>query len=274
MKIKEIISLALDEDIGTGDITTEYLDLAKKQTSAFLVCKANGILCGLEIAFSVFRKVDKSLRCIAYKKDGDILEKGETIAKIEGYSNSILQAERVALNFLQRMSGIATLTFLCVDLIRPYKAKLLDTRKTTPLHRNLDKYAVRVGGGYNHRFGLYDMILIKENHIFAAGSITKAVEAVRKNNTSYRIEVEVTSMKEYQEAAKCNVDRIMLDNMKPEAMKKIVTKNAGKIELEASGGVTIDNINSIAATGVDYISLGCITTSFKSLDISLLFKEG
>ena len=274
MKIKEIISLALEEDIGTGDITTEYLDLAKKQTSAFIICKEGGILCGLDIAFQVFRQVDESLRCIAYKKDGDIVKRGETIAKIEGYSSSILQAERVSLNFLQRLSGIATLTWICVNTMLPHKAKLLDTRKTTPLLRGLEKYAVRVGGGYNHRFGLYDMILIKENHIFAAGSITAAVELVRRRNTSYRIEVEVTNMKEYKEAAKCYVDRIMLDNMKPEAVKKIVTRNAGRIELEVSGGIKINNIKEYAATGVDYISVGGITTENRSLDISLLFKEG
>jgi len=274
MRLEEIISLALEEDIGTGDITTDYLELSKRQTSAYLIAKEDGMLCGLDIAFQVFRHIDSSIKFITYKKDGDYLEKKDTIARIEGYSNSILQAERVALNFLQRLSGIATYTLLLVDTIKPYKAKLLDTRKTTPLLRNLEKYAVRVGGGYNHRFGLYDMVLLKENHIRAIGSITKAVDQVRKNNTSYKIEVEVNSIKSFDEAAKCKVDRIMLDNMKPFIMKRIVEKNAGKIELEASGNVNIDTINEVAATGVDYISCGSITHSFRSLDISLLFKEG
>ena len=282
MNIKKIIELTLAEDIGTGDITTEYLDLAKKNTSAYLVAKQDGVLCGLNIAFMVFHAVDAHLKCIAYKKDGDTLKSGDTFAKIEGYSHSILQAERVALNFLQRMSGIATMTRQLVDKMKPHKTKLLDTRKTTPLLRKLEKYAVRTGGGYNHRFGLYDMILIKENHIRAAGSITKAVEMIKKKNTSYKIEVEVTNLTELDEAVKCGVDRVMLDNMSLDLMKEAVKiyKKVGKsvfhkqIEFEASGNVSLESIKKIASTGVDYISCGAITHSYKSLDISLLFKEG
>ena len=274
MNINKIIDLALTEDIGTGDITTEYLDLAKKNISAYLVAKQNGILCGLNIAFLVFHAVDAHLKCIAYKKDGDTLKNGDTFAKIEGYSHSILQAERVALNFLQRMSGIATMTRQLVDKIKPYKTKLLDTRKTTPLLRNLEKYAVKTGGGYNHRFGLYDMILIKENHIRATGSITNAVEMIKKKNTNYKIEVEITNLAELDEAFKSGVDRVMLDNMSLDIMKQAVRKYKNKIEFEASGNVTIDTIKKIASTGVDYISCGSMTHSFKSLDISLLFKEG
>jgi nicotinate-nucleotide pyrophosphorylase (carboxylating) len=273
MKIDRIISKALQEDIGSGDITTDYLDLPKKNISAFLMAKEDGVLCGIQIALSCFLHVDETLKCIAYKKDGDYLKKGDTIAKIEGYSSSILKGERVALNFLQRLSGISTLTKQLVDIIEDYDVKLLDTRKTTPLLRELEKYAVSVGGGFNHRFGLYDMVLIKENHIFGAGSITKAVEMVKKKNTTYKIEVEVTNLEELDEAIQCGVDRVMLDNMSLIKMKKAVKKYKGKIEIEASGNVSIDTIEEIAKTGVDYISCGSLTHSYRSLDISLLFKE-
>jgi nicotinate-nucleotide pyrophosphorylase (carboxylating) len=274
MNISKIVKLALTEDIGTGDITTEYLDLDKKITSAYLIAKQDGILCGLDIAFLTFRKVDEHLKCVAYKRDGDTVKSGDTLAKVEGYSSSILQAERVALNFLQRMSGISTLTKCFVDKIKPYKAKLLDTRKTTPLLRKLEKYAVKTGGGFNHRAGLYDMILIKENHIRAAGSIAQAVAMAKQHNTSYKIEVEVSNLTELDEAVNSAVDRIMLDNMSIKKMKEAVKKYGGKVELEASGNVNLDTINEIAATGVDYISCGSLTHSYKSLDISLLFKEG
>ena len=274
MKIQKLIDLALEEDIGTGDITTEYLDLAKKNTSAFLIAKQDGVLCGLQISFLVFKTVDENLKCVAYKKDGDIVKAGDTFAKIEGYSSSILQGERVALNFLQRMSGIATITRTFVEKIKPFPAKLLDTRKTTPLLRSLEKYSVKVGGAYNHRYGLYDMVLIKENHIRAAGSITKAVQMVKKHNASYRVEVETTNLAEVEEAVNCKVDRVMLDNMSIEMMREAVEKYSGRVELEASGNVSIETIHKIASTGVDYISSGAITHSFKSLDISLLFKEG
>ena len=274
MTIEDIIKLSLEEDIGTGDITTEYLDLAKKNASAQLIAKQDGILCGLQIAFQVFKTVDNDVKCVAYKKDGDKVKSGDLLAKVEGYSHSILQGERVALNFLQRMSGIATMTREYVDAIKPYAAKLLDTRKTTPLLRALEKYAVKVGGAYNHRKGLYDMVLIKENHIRAVGSITKAVEKVKKQNTSYKIEVEVTTLTELSEALKCKVDRVMLDNMSLDMMKLATVKFAEKIELEASGNVNLETINQIAATGVHYISCGALTHSYKSMDISLLFKEG
>lgn len=273
MRIEEMIALALDEDLGTGDLTTRYLDLPKKDTTAYLVAKQEGIICGLEVAYKTFMQVDNTIRWVAYKKDGDQVVKGDNIAKIEGYSSSILQGERVALNFLQRMSGIATLTNQHVQLIKPYKAKLLDTRKTTPLLRILEKYAVRTGGGYNHRFGLYDMIMIKENHIRAAGSITEAVTRINKHNTSYKIEVEVTNLKELNEAIACKVDRVMLDNMSLEQIKEAVSLFGSSIEMEVSGNVKLHTIEAIAATGVDYISSGSLTHSFNSLDISLLFKE-
>jgi nicotinate-nucleotide pyrophosphorylase (carboxylating) len=271
-RVRELIELALAEDIGSGDVTTAYLDLGPVDAQAFLVAKAGGVLAGLEVAFEVFRTVDPALRLIAYKKDGDLLRPGDDIAKIEGRASSILQGERTALNFLQHLSGVASITRLMADRARP--ARLLDTRKTAPLMRALEKYAVRVGGGYNHRFGLYDMVLLKENHIRAAGSITVAVERVRRNNTAYRIEVEVTNLDEFAEALALKVDRIMLDNMPTETMREAVTlRGNATTELEASGGVSLDSIAGIAATGVDYISSGRLTHSVEALDISLLFKE-
>jgi len=273
MRLKEIVLSALEEDIGTGDITTEYLDIPKKNTTAYLVAKQDGILCGLQVAFLVFHTLDDTLKCVAYRKDGDILKKGEQFAKIEGHSASILQAERVALNFIQRMSGIATQTKTYVQKIQHTHARVLDTRKTTPLLRSLEKYAVRIGGGHNHRFGLYDMVLVKENHIRVAGSITKAIDKIRLHNTTYKIEVEVTNLAELDEAVACAVDRVMLDNMSIDQMAEAVRKHGSTIEIEASGNVTLDTIEAIAMTGVDFISSGALTHSYRSLDISLLFVE-
>jgi len=273
MQLKELIQKALEEDIGSGDITTEYLELPKKTTTAYLVAKQEGVLCGLQVAFLTFKLLDEGVKCVAYKKDGDLLKKGERFAKIEGYSATVLQGERVALNFLQRLSGIATLTKSFADKVKGYNVKILDTRKTTPLLRALQKYAVRTGGGYNHRFGIYDMILVKENHIRAVGSITNAVKKIKASNTSYKIEVEVTNLKELDEAVKCGVDRVMLDNMSIDQMTKATTKYKGKVEMEASGNVTLDTLEQIAGTGVDFISSGALTHSYKSLDISLLFTQ-
>lgn len=271
MKIAEIISLALAEDIGTGDITTTYLDLDATHSSAYMIAKADGIIAGSDIARKVFKTVDPELKITLYRKDGDRVQSKDEIMKIEGKASSILQGERVALNFIQRMSGIATKTNELVDLIQGSNARLLDTRKTTPLLRELEKYAVRIGGGFNHRFGLYDMILLKENHIRAAGGITEAVRRVRLHNTSYKIECEVTTPEELDEAVKAGVDRVMLDNMSIPKMKAAARKYAKKVELEASGGVTEKTIAAIAATGVHFISVGALTHSYKSLDISLLF---
>ncbi len=273
LNIEEIVKLALREDIGYGDITTESLDFGHKSAQASLIAKEEGVLAGLDVALSVFKQLDPDCNCIAYYKDGDCLKKSDVIARVSGRASKILQAERVALNLLQRMSGIATITHKMVEAIKPYPARLLDTRKTTPLLRELEKYAVRVGGGFNHRFGLFDMVMLKENHIRSAGSITIAVERVRKRMVTYKIEVEVTNLKELDEAAACGVDRIMLDNMSVTDMKKAVKKYGGKVELEASGNVSLETVNKIAATGVDYISSGMITHSYTSLDISLLFKE-
>ncbi|PID28249.1 MAG: nicotinate-nucleotide diphosphorylase (carboxylating) [Candidatus Cloacimonadota bacterium] len=273
MNISEIVALGLKEDLGHGDISTEYLELGVKQVSAFLIAKEDGIIAGLETVREVFRQVDPQINIIAYCKDGDAVKKGEEIIKIKGNASSILKGERVALNFLQRMSGIASATNRLVKAVSGTKAKILDTRKTTPGLRFLEKYSVKTGGGFNHRFGLFDMIMLKENHIRAAGSITKATELIKKNNTTYKIEAEVTNSEELDEAVRAKVDRVMLDNMSIQEMKKAVEKYGGIVELEASGNVTLEKIREIAETGVDYISSGALTHSCKSMDISLLFKE-
>lgn len=272
MKIEDLVKNALIEDIHSGDITTDYLDI-NNYTTAQLIAKDDGILAGINIAKLAFKTIDINTEFIIHKYDGDKICKGDKLADIKGKSNSLLKAERVGLNFLQRMSGIATMTNKYVEAIKPHKAKLLDTRKTTPLLRDLEKYAVRMGGGYNHRFGLYDMIMLKENHIRAAGSIREAIKAVKKHNTTYKIEVEVTNLQELEEAFNEQIDRVMLDNMSIEEMQEAVRKYSGKIELEASGNVTLLTIGKIAQTGVDFISSGALTHSYKSMDITLLFKE-
>ncbi len=273
MNLDWLIEKALQEDIGNGDITTTFLDLENNKAKAFLIAKEKGVLAGLHVALRVFQKLDDNLSWVAYKKDGDQLKKGDEIIKISGSTKAILAGERVALNFLQRLSGIATITREMVEIITPYNTRLLDTRKTTPLFRELEKYAVRVGGGFNHRFGLYDMIMIKDNHIQATGSITKAVEQVRRHNVNYKVEVEVKNLQELREAYNCRVDRVMLDNMSLKNICKAVAHYGGKVELEVSGGINLNNIKKYAETGVQYISAGFITHSVKSLDISLLFRE-
>jgi len=274
MQIEQLIKLALEEDIGSGDITTDYLYLPRKNVSAYLIAKEDGILCGLQIALQTFQTVDNTIKFVAYKKDGDFVRKGESFAKIEGYSSSILKAERVALNFLQRLSGIATLTSIYVAAIKPYQAKLLDTRKTTPLLRSIEKYAVRIGGGYNHRFGLYDMILIKENHIKSYGNIFQAIINIKQHTTSYKVVAEVTNSDELRNAVMAGADRVLLDNMSLDEMHNAVQDFHDMVEIEASGNVTLSTITDIASTGVHYISCGALTHSYRSLDISLLIMEG
>lgn len=273
MFLDEIIRKSLEEDIGTGDITTKYLDLEPITNTAFIVAKEEGVLAGVDVARMVFRTVDPDLKVTIYRKDGDRVKPKDEIMRVEGRPGSILQGERTALNFMQRLSGIATKTSRLVSHLALTDTKLLDTRKTTPMMRSLEKYAVRIGGGFNHRFGLFDMILLKENHIRACGSITDAVARVRKHNTSYKIEVEVTNMAELDEAVNLGVDRVMLDNMTPTQIKAAVKKYRKRVEFEVSGGITEDNILSYAKTGVQFISSGAMTHSYKSLDISLLFKE-
>lgn len=273
MSIEEIIRKSLEEDLGSGDITTRYLDLEPSITIAYMIAKAEGIIAGAEIARKVFKTLDPELKVTLYRKDGDPVKPGDEIMRIEGRPASILQAERTALNFLQRLSGIASKTNRMAMALAGSKTKLLDTRKTTPLLRSLEKYAVLVGGGFNHRHGLYDMIMLKENHIRSAGGISNAVNRVKKHNTTYKIEVEVTNLEEVAEAVNCKVDRVMLDNMSLKEIRQVVKTYKNKVEFEISGGVTEENILSYAKTGVHYISSGALTHSYNSLDISLLFKE-
>ena len=271
MKIDDLITQALAEDIGSGDITTTYLDLETVHSVAYMIAKAEGVIAGAEVSRRVFKTVDPELKVTLYRKDGDKVKPKDEIMRIEGRASSILQAERTALNFIQRLSGIATKTHTLVELTSGTQAKILDTRKTTPGLRQLEKYAVKVGGGFNHRFGLYDMILLKENHIRAAGGITAAVERVKLHNTSYKIECEVTNLEELEEAVKAGVDRVMLDNMTLPRIKTAVRRFGKKVELEVSGGVDETSVKAIAQTGVHFISSGALTHSYKSLDISLLF---
>ncbi len=273
MNVKELVQKSLDEDIFTGDISTDYLGLGDSKASAVFVAKKAGVIAGLTVAELAFKCVDNNTEFTPSVSDGDYVEKGTNIARIEGLSSPLLKAERVALNFIQRMSGIATLTYEFVSALKGTGCKLLDTRKTTPLLRELQKYSVRMGGGYNHRFGLYDMIMLKENHIRAAGSITNAVRLVKERNTSYKIEVEVTNGIELEEAFNAGVDRVMLDNMTLDEMRSAVDEYKGRIELEASGNVTLETVRDIAMTGVDFISSGALTHSYSSLDISMLFNE-
>ncbi len=273
MTIEQLIHQTLEEDIGYGDITTQCLELEIQTQSAFIIAKADGVLAGVEVASLVFRMIDPSNRITIYKKDGDVVRYGNEIMRIEGNATTILMAERTALNFLQRLSGIATQTRRMVNLISNTGTKLLDTRKTTPLMRRLEKQAVRIGGGYNHRMGLYDMVMLKENHIRAVGSISEAVQRIKAKNITYKIEVEVTNPDELEEAVNAGVDRVMLDNMDIAQIKTAVRKFGNKVELEVSGGVNEENILRYAKTGVHFISCGALTHSVKALDISLLFKE-
>jgi nicotinate-nucleotide pyrophosphorylase (carboxylating) len=238
----------------------------------FLV-KAVGVIAGLNVAKNVFEMVDVRMDFKVLIPDGGKVKVGDIVAEVEGKASSILTAERTALNFLQRMSGIATLTNTFVEKIKHTKAKILDTRKTVPGLRLLDKEAVRLGGGKNHRIGLFDLFLIKDNHIEIAGSITNAIEACRnfhqKKNLNLKIEVETKNLEEVKEALICNVDIIMLDNFKTEMMEKAVTLINGKCLVEASGNINIGNVKEVAETGVDFISVGALTHSVKALDISL-----
>lgn len=265
----DIIKTALNEDLSYGDITTNSIVEQGKKATVDLISKEDGVIAGLEIFKRVFLILGNA-EVKLYVQDGSLVHKGEKIGEIYGDTRTILSGERVALNFLQRMSGIATLTRKFVEKLEGTNVKLLDTRKTTPNMRIFEKYAVRIGGGTNHRFGLNDGVLIKDNHIDAAGGIKKAIEAVRNNAPFVRkIEVEVESLEQLEEALEAKADIIMLDNMDIETLKTSVKMINGKAEIEASGNVTLDTIQAIAKTGVNYISTGALTHSFKALDLSM-----
>ncbi len=268
--ILKLIDLAIDEDIKNGDITSNSIISNNEIKTAAFIVKLNGIIAGLDVAEFVIRKFDPDMKWNPVKKDGDECFKGEIISKVKANYKSLLSAERTALNFLQRMSGIATKTNKFVKELDGLKTKILDTRKTAPGHRLLDKYAVKMGGGQNHRIGLFDMVLIKDNHIKLAGGLTKAVSSVKnKVNRNFKIEVEASTLNEISEALLTEVDIIMFDNMKIDEMKKAVKICNGKVLTEASGNISLKNIREVAETGVDFISVGELTHSVEALDISM-----
>lgn len=274
MDITNFIRQALQEDIGKGDFTTLSTIDKDQQGKAKLLVKENGILAGIELAKQIFYEVDATITFNQFLNDSDKIKVGDIAFIVEGKIQSILVAERLVLNCMQRMSGIATVTNELASILSPFGIKILDTRKTTPLNRDIEKWAVRIGGGANHRFGLYDMILIKDNHVDSAGGITKALfkaqQFVQANNLSIPIEIETRSIKEIEEAIATGIpNRIMLDNFNPAAIKEAIELINGKCEIEVSGGITKDNLHDYAIKGIDYISMGALTHSVKSLDLSL-----
>lgn len=267
--IQDIIKRALQEDIGHQDITTDNLVDKEQRSRGVFLAKAAGIVAGIHVAQEVFRCLDHDIQFTVVKNDGEKIAPGDTLAVVAGRTRSLLKGERVALNFLQRLSGIATRTNHMVELIRYEKAEIVDTRKTTPGLRRLEKYAVSVGGARNHRFGLYDGALIKDNHIKAAGGIQKAISTLRTRIPhTIKIEVEVENLEQLQEALEARADIIMLDNMDIDTLRQAVEITAGQALLEASGGITEANLVEVARTGVDFISIGALTHSAGSLDIS------
>ncbi|MEW6456796.1 MAG: carboxylating nicotinate-nucleotide diphosphorylase [Acidobacteriota bacterium] len=273
LKVDKIIEDALEEDIAEGDITTDSIVPEDSKSKASIIAKEKGILAGIEIGERVFLKIDKNVVFNAFFKDGDLFNPEDKIAEVIGKTKVLLKGERVALNFLQRLSGIATITRSYVDKCKNYRAKIMDTRKTTPGLRALEKYAVKMGGGENHRYNLSQMILIKENHIFEAGGISEAVLRARNKNPLLKIEVEVKNFNELNEALKHNPDIIMLDNWKVKDIKRAVEIVKKKVPIEVSGNVNLDNIEEIASTGVDFISVGKLTHSYKSIDMSMIIEE-
>ncbi|MGM9528303.1 MAG: carboxylating nicotinate-nucleotide diphosphorylase [Oscillospiraceae bacterium] len=272
--LDELLLAALREDVGTGDITTISCIPAENRSEGAFLAKESGVICGLEIAKRVFALVDSSIVFRAQVKDGDRVEKGQYFATVEGPSRSVLTGERVALNFMQRLSGTATATAKAVAEVKGTGARIVDTRKSTPGLRVLEKYAVRVGGGHNHRFNLSDGVLIKDNHISAAGGIAQAVKAAREAVPHVmKIEVETETLEQVQQALDAGADIIMLDNMTNELMSQAVKLINGRAITEASGNMGEKNLAEVAATGVDVISIGALTHSVKALDISLKFSR-
>ena len=275
--LDELIRMALCEDVGDGDHSTLACIPPTATGTAKMVAKQAGVLCGAEVGERVFHLVDNSLKVCLLKHDGDYVEKGDVIMTVEGHSGSILTAERTALNFMQRLSGIATETHRMVDMLQGLDTKLLDTRKTTPNMRLLEKYAVKCGGGTNHSIGLYDMVMLKDNHIDFAGGIEAAIDRTRNylkaKGKDLRIEIEVRDLDELQRVLDHGgVDRIMLDNFDVETLREAVRRIDHRYETEASGGITDQTLRRYAETGVDFISVGALTHHIKSMDISLVKK--
>lgn len=271
--IDAVIDIAFKEDIGDGDHTTLSCIPHDLEGRARLLVKQDGILCGVELAKKIFEKFDPTLKMSQILHDGDSIKKGDIAFTVEGKTISILQTERLVLNFMQRLSGIATQTHEYVKLLEGTNTKILDTRKTTPGLRLLEKYAVKIGGGENHRIGLYDMILIKDNHIDYAGGVTQAItktkEYLKAKGKDLKIEVEARTLAEIEEILKFDVERILIDNFTPEETKKAVALINGKCKTESSGGITKESIRAYAEAGVDYISVGALTHHISSLDLSL-----
>ncbi len=278
-KIQPLIAAALAEDIGSGDITSCATVAENACGLALIMAKQEGVLAGIGVARQVFLTVDPALQADAQKQDGERLGLGEVVMTVQGNTRAILAAERTALNFLQRMSGVATATAAYVEAVKGTRAKILDTRKTAPGLRSLEKYAVTCGGGINHRMGLYDMVLIKDNHIEAAGTVTAAIKLARSAEGAKPLEVEVQNLAQLEQAVAAEADIIMLDNIKPEMMERACrmvwaspARDQGKLKLEASGNVTLSNVRRVAECGVDFISVGAITHSAPAFDFSLRLK--
>jgi nicotinate-nucleotide pyrophosphorylase (carboxylating) len=272
--INQFISQALTEDVGDGDHSSLGSIEPGKKGEAQLLIKDDGVLAGIELSKYIFNHIDNSLELEYFKNDGDLVQNGEVGLKVKGEMQSILKAERLVLNCMQRMSGIATKTYKLSELIADTQARLLDTRKTTPNFRIAEKWAVAIGGGTNHRFGLYDMVMLKDNHIDYAGGIELAINStvqyLKKASLELEIEVETRNLAEVREVCRVgNIHTIMLDNMPPALMKEAVQYINGRFKTEASGGITEETIRAVALSGVDFISVGALTHSYKSLDISL-----
>jgi nicotinate-nucleotide pyrophosphorylase (carboxylating) len=272
--LNDIIHRSLLEDTGTGDITTNSMVAVDATGVGIIHAKESAVIAGIAVAEAVFKHLDPEIVFEAKVKDGDKVEARTVLAEVKGNARAILTGERLALNFLQRLSGIATKTAVLVELVSMYPTRIVDTRKTTPGLRMLEKYAVKVGGGHNHRFGLYDAILIKDNHIKVAGGISQAINMARRNNPhTVKIEVEVQELDGVEEAVVANADIIMLDNMEPSIMREAVDMIKGRALVEASGGISEETVVSVAKSGVDLISVGALTHSVKAIDISLDIDE-
>jgi len=267
----KLITLALQEDIGSGDLTAKLIPKASYSEAA-IISRQKAIICGIDLVSAIFAKLDAKIKINWLVKDGELVSKKQCLCKLEGPTRSLLTGERTALNFLQLLSGTASLTQQYVNKIKHTNVKLLDTRKTIPGMRLAQKYAVKCGGGHNHRLGLYDAILIKENHIAACGSIAQAVEQARKLYPKNTIEVEVSNLKEFTEAQTTSANIIMLDNFTLKNIKLAVKAKTSKAKLEVSGGVDLSNIAAFAKTGIDYISVGAITKNVMPVDLSMLFE--
>ena len=266
--VDRVLAAALAEDVGTGDVTTDGVVPADARCRAQLLVEEPGVVCGIPLALEVFVKLDPAVTGAALVQEGALLEAPGAVARLEGLARAVLTGERTALNLLGRLSGIATLTRRYVDAVEGTGATILDTRKTTPGLRELEKYAVRCGGGRNHRVGLYDMILLKENHLRVAGGIRKAVAALGPRNGT-PLEVEAETLDEVRDALDAGVDRILLDNMRLDDLRRAVDVVGGRVPLEASGGISLDTVRAVAETGVDFISVGALTHGARSLAVSL-----